>query len=145
MGQVRDELGDAIDRLETHFGEPAFAGRWRAVLRECATLLVPRLPPEVGTWMSVADAYEQRGLGEQDLIATRVEAWRFHDRRRNSEASPEELSALRVVMYRLWPDAGTMSDWHESARHFLGFCQTAGISIVDCNRIMEKRFPDILV
>lgn len=139
---MRDDPWQAIERLEQHSGELSFAEQWRAVLRECATVLIPRLPSEARVWMAVADAYDQGHAREEDLLAARVDAWRFHDGRRTT-SSPEELSALRAVMYRLWPKE-IESDWYDSAWHFLAFCKEAGLKPEECFLLLKKHFTGIL-
>jgi hypothetical protein len=139
---MRKAPWEAIALLEQYSGKPSFSERWRAVLRECATLLVPRLPPEATGWMAIADAHEQGRLSDQDLLAARVEAWLFHDGRRTT-GSPEELSGLRAVMYLLWPKEDT-SDWHESAWHFFEFCEEAGLTPEVSLLLLEKHFADVV-
>jgi hypothetical protein len=137
---MRNDPWEAIELLDQHSENPFFIERWRAVLRECAALLVPRLPPEAESWMAVADAYDQGRLHDRDLLAARAEALHFHDGRRRA-GSAEELSGLRAVMYRLWPKEIT-SDWYESAWHFFHFCETAGLTPEVCFLFLEKYFAE---
>jgi hypothetical protein len=133
---------DSLDVLEGYAHQPDFSGRWRAFLRDCALLLLPGLPPETAEWVAVADEFEAGRLGADGLTAARVRAWHFHDGRRDT-SPPAELSGLRVAMHRLWPPDAP-DRWHESAWHFLHFCDEAGLREEQWWPLLEARFGGIL-
>jgi hypothetical protein len=131
-----------LDALEGHAHEPDFSGQWRAFLRACSLLLLPGLPPEARGWVFAADEFEQGRLSIDGLTEVRVRAWQFHDARRDSRPQAE-LSGLRATMYRLWP-SGTPERWHESAWHFLHFCEEAGLRDKQWWPLLREQFPGIL-
>src|SRR5205823_5579132 len=108
---------DALDVLEGHVNDPDFFKRWREFLRACCVLLVPALPPEAHSWIGAADDFDGGRLTGAELTEVRVRAWHFHDSRRDS--SPNcELSGLRAVMCRLWPEHDVVQ-WCDEAWFFL--------------------------
>jgi hypothetical protein len=133
---------DSLDVLEGYAHLPDFSGRWRAFLRDCALLLLPGLPPEASAWVGAADDFETGRLDADGLTVVRVQAWQFHDSRRDT--SPlAELSGLRAVMYRLWPPYSPDS-WHEAAGYFLEFCEEAGLGRERWWPLLRARFSGIL-
>lgn len=133
---------DAPDVLERYAHEPGFLDRWRAFIRACSLVLLPGLPREAREWLGAADEYEQGASSPDRLAEVRQRAWQFHDARRDS--SPlAELSGLRAVMYRLSPKVG-VERWHESAWHFLQFCDEAGLREEVWFPLLKEQFPDIL-
>ena len=111
-------------------------------MRGCARLLVSRLPADVGEWIESADAYERGSLSAGELMAVRLRAWHFHDARRGS-AGLDELSGLRVVMYRLWPESET-ADWYESAVHLIRFCNEAGLGEGQLLGLLQEHFAGLI-
>ena len=133
---------DAIDVLEAHDSAPDFDTRWRGFLRDCALLLLPRLPPAAAGWVATADEFDAGRLSAESLTGARVEAWRFHNAQQ-AIRSAAELSGLRVVMYRLWPP-GADRWWRESAWHFLHFLRTAGCAEEQWWLLLRARFAGVL-
>jgi hypothetical protein len=100
---------------------------------------LPGLPPEAARWVVAADEFEAGQLGVDALTAVRVTAWQFHDARAGTSPSAE-LSGLRAVMYRLWPED---RDWHESGWYFLRFLQAAGVREDQWFQLLRGRFSSI--
>lgn len=132
---------DLLDMLEGRVRQPDFNSRWRAFLRDCTLLLRSGLPPEASAWATAADEFEAGRMDVDDLTAARVQAWQFHDARRDA-GSLSELSALRVAMYRLWPP-DEPDCWEESAWQFLDFCREAGLRDEQLRPLLRNRFADI--
>lgn len=133
---------DALDLLEAHVRDQDFASRWRSFVRECSLLLLPGLPPEAREWVESADEYDEGRLSAAELTAVLVRASHFHDERRST--SPlNELSGLRAVMYRLWPEIDVVQ-WYETAGFFLDFCGEAGLPSERWWPLMREQFGEIL-
>jgi len=116
---------------------PDFQSRWRGFLRDCALVLLPGLPPETQEWVSGADKFEAGQLGLEELTAIRVRAIRFQDARRELKPGVE-WSALRVVMYRLWPY--DPDRWHEEGWYLLRYLEEAGIVDILWWSLLRNRF-----
>jgi hypothetical protein len=139
--EITDPWG-ALDLLEQYVHREGFESDWRAFLRDCALFLLPALPPEASDWIAAADEFEAGRLSLAGLTSVRIGAWNFHDARQRT-APLAELSAMRVVMYRLWP-ADAPDRWHESASHFLHFCDQAGLRTEEWWPLLQARFGRML-
>ncbi|MBD2035169.1 hypothetical protein H6F86_26175 [Phormidium sp. FACHB-592] len=99
------------------------------------------LPAAVADWTAAADAYERGALSTEALAVVRVRAWQYHDASQRS-VSPDALSGLRVVMYRLWP-APVAADWYELAWHFLHCCNEAGLRDDQLFDLLQEHFASL--
>ena len=92
--------------------------------------------------MAAADEFEKGQLSADGLTEARVRAWEYYDARPDSSPRTEP-SGLRAVMHRLWPPEDT-EHWHESAWHFLHFCEEAGLGKDQWWPLLQEQFRGIL-
>lgn len=136
------ELWKSFEKVAEHVRRPGFSDQWRAFLRDCTLLLLPRLPPEASNWTTAADEFDAGRLDIDGLTAARVAAWQFHDARQRT-APPVELIGLRTVMFRLSPP-DAREEWDEAASWFLQVCEEAGLLQEQLLVLLRCRFDDIL-
>jgi hypothetical protein len=143
----QSDAWDTAESLEYRCCGPHFRKCWRAFMRACAGILVNQLPAEAVTWMAAADAYERGALTPEALTAVRVDALQFHDSQ-SKTGSPEELSGLRTVMCRLWPEVADdrlfKDRWFEEAVCFLDFCHETGLADDQLLVLLREHFVSVL-
>lgn len=116
--------------------------RWYSFMMACCQLISNKLPEIAHHWLHVAQDYRKGLVSINDLVAARVEAWRFLEPNSNNFSLPE-VNAIRAVICLMFPES-EQDDWFATLDVFLDFTNAVEEHEAEQSAILRELFKDVL-